>query len=67
MVYEAKILSKVMLCVEKNDENWIKHQRASSRTRAIITRGLYIFYPIFEGDFSVSKAVFLQNYFMMYG
>ena len=28
------------------------------RTRAIITRGLYIFYPIFEDHFFVFKEVF---------
>ena len=33
------------------------------RTRAIITRGLYIFYPIFEDHFFVFKEVFLTKFF----
>ena len=31
------------------------------RTRAIITRGLYTFYPIFEDHFFVFKEVFSEN------
>ena len=30
------------------------------RTRAIISRGLYIFYPIFEDQFFVFKDVFMK-------
>ena len=37
------------------------------RTRAIITRGLYIFYPIFEDPFFVFKEVFSENYILVYG
>ena len=36
-------------------------------TRAIITRGLYIFYPIFVGHLFVFKEVFSENYVLMYG
>ena len=36
-------------------------------TRAIITRGLYIYYPIFEVNFFVFKEVFSENYVLMYG
>ena len=36
-------------------------------TRAIITRGLYIFYPIFEDNFFVFKEVFSENYGLIYG
>ena len=37
------------------------------RTRAIISRGLYIFYPIFNDHFFVFKEVFSENYVLMYG
>ena len=37
------------------------------RTRAIISRGLYIFYPIFKDHFFVFKDVFLENSVLMYG
>ena len=33
---------------------------AKYRTRAIITRGLYIFYPLFEGQKRFFKEVFLK-------
>ena len=37
------------------------------RMRAIITRGLYIFYPIFKVYFFVFKEVFSENSVRMYG
>ena len=37
------------------------------RTRAIISRGLYIFYPIFKDHFFVFKEVFSENSVLMYG
>ena len=37
------------------------------RTGAIITRGLFIFYPIFEDHFFVFKEVFSENSVFMYG
>ena len=37
------------------------------RTRAIITRGLYIFYPIFKDHFFVFREVFSENSVLMYG
>ena len=36
------------------------------RTRAIISRGLYIFYPIFENRFFGFQEVFSENYVLMY-
>ena len=39
----------------------------SYRMRAIITRGLYIFYPIFEVYFFVLKEVFWENSVLKYG
>ena len=39
----------------------------SYHTGAIITRNLYIFYPIFEDHFFVFKEVFSENYVLMYG
>ena len=40
---------------------------ANYRTRAIISRGLYIFYPIFKDHFFVFKKVFSENSVLMYG
>ena len=37
------------------------------RTRAIISRGLYIFYPISKDHFFVFKEVFSENSVLMYG
>ena len=34
--------------------------------RAIITHGLYIYYPIFEDRFLVFKEVFSENSVLMY-
>ena len=36
-------------------------------TRAIITRSLYIFYPIFEDHFFVFKDIFSENSGLIYG
>ena len=36
-------------------------------TRAIISRGLYIFYPISKDNFFVFKEVFSENSVLMYG
>ena len=46
-----------------------KESRPKSRyrTRAIISRGLYIFYPIFKDHFFVFKEVFSENFVFMYG
>jgi hypothetical protein len=37
------------------------------RTRAIITRGLYIFYPLFGSQKRFFKEVFSENSGLMYG
>jgi hypothetical protein len=37
------------------------------RTRAIISRGLYIFYPFSKDHFFVFNEVFSENSFLMYG
>ena len=37
------------------------------RMCAIINRGLYIFYPIFDDHFFVFKEVFSQSSVLMYG
>ena len=37
------------------------------RTRAIITRGLYTFYPLFEDQKRFFKEVFWENSVLMYG
>ena len=37
------------------------------RTRAILSRGLYIFYPISKEHFFVFKEVFTENSVLMYG
>ena len=41
--------------------------RNKYRTCAIITRGLYIYYPIFEVHFFVFKEVFSGKSVLMYG
>ena len=41
--------------------------RSKYRTRAIISRGLYIFYPISKDHFFVFKEVFSENSVLMYG
>ena len=38
-----------------------------SRARAIISRGLYIFYPISKDHFFVFKEVFSENSVLIYG
>ena len=35
-------------------------------TRAIITRGLYVYYPLFQVHFLVYKEIFLKNSVLMY-
>ena len=47
--------------------NCLLKDSISYRTRAIITRGLYTFYPIFEGQKRVFKELFSQNSDLMYG
>ena len=42
-------------------------QRSDYRTRAIITRGLYIFNPLFEDQKRIFKEVFSENSALMYG
>ena len=37
------------------------------RTRAIISHGLFIFYPIFEDHFFVFKEIFEENFILLYG
>ena len=41
--------------------------RTEYSARAIITRGLYIFHPIFEDHFFVFKEVFSQDSALKYG
>ena len=41
--------------------------KATYRTRAIITRGLNIFYPLFEDHFFVFKEIFSENFVLVYG
>ena len=45
----------------------ISIENFSYRTRAIISRGLYIFYPIFKDHYFVFKEVFSENSVLMYG
>ena len=44
-----------------------KKWSAIYQIRAIITRGLYIYYPIFEVYFFVYKEVFSENSVLMNG
>ena len=43
------------------------HNNFNYCTRAIISRGLYTFYPLFENHFFVYKEVFRENFGLMYG
>ena len=47
-----------MAYLEKLNFNRDSCYQLKYRTRAIISRGLYIFYPIFEDHFFVFKDVF---------
>ena len=49
------------------EENLCEEIEITYHTCAIITLGSYIFYPIFEDHFFLSKEVFSQNSFLMYG
>ena len=51
----------------KNKHIWWASQKYEYRTRAIISRGLYTFYPLFEDNFFIFKDVFLENSILMYG
>ena len=42
-------------------------EESTYRTRAIITRGLYIFYPLFEGQKCFFKEVVSENSAFIYG
>ena len=41
--------------------------KSNYRMHAIITRSLYIFYPLFEGKKRFFKEVFSENSAFMYG
>ena len=43
------------------------YKEKNYRTRAIITRGLYTFYPLFKGQKRFFKEVFSENSAFMYG
>ena len=45
----------------------LQEHKYAYRTRAIISRGLYIFYPISKNHFFVFKEVFSENSVLMYG
>ena len=45
----------------------LQEHKYAYRTRAIISRGLYIFYPISKNHFFVFKEVFSKNSVLMYG
>jgi hypothetical protein len=52
---------------KKKKDNWAVFVFITYRTRAIITRGLYIFNPLFEGQKRFFKEVFSENSALMYG
>ena len=41
--------------------DFLENTNFTYRTRAIITRGLYTFYPLFEGQKRFFKEVFSEN------
>ena len=57
--------------IHKSDATQLEPRRLklvlSYRMRTIITRGLYIFYPLFEGQKRFFKEVFSENSAFMYG
>ena len=55
----------VMCTTQWSKKNLKYHQRY--RTRSIITRGLYTFYPLFEGQKRFFKEFFSENSAFMYG
>ena len=61
--------SRAGLIIESIEYRHKKNEWVESnyRTRAIITRGLYIFYPLFEDHFFVFKEGFSENSVLMYG
>ena len=61
---ETNFLPILFISKESNGEKLV---RMTYRTRAIISRGLYIFYPIFEDHFFVFKEAFSENSVLMYG
>ena len=58
-------LFSLMLCNFRKNKYLFNFNKY--RTRAIISRGLYIFYPIFKDHFFVFKEVFSENSVLMYG
>ena len=55
------------IVISKNNKKEGPYKHMVYRTRAIITRGLYIFYPLFEGQKRFFKEVFSENSAFMYG
>jgi hypothetical protein len=52
--------------INSHRPSWIR-SKSKYRTRAIITRGLYIFYPLFGSQKRVFKEVFSEKSVLMYG
>ena len=60
VTYFEKFMDSVFIHFLKMKPNWNNLQTIviKYRTRAIITRGLYIFYPLFEGQKRFFKGLF---------
>ena len=58
----AEVICRVFTMISGDDSVLLIY-----RPRAIISRGLYIFYPISKDNFFVSKEVFSENSVLMYG
>ena len=60
-----------MMSLKASEESKVsffyKFSDSTYRTRAIITRGLYILNPLFEGQKCFFKEVFSENSAFMYG
>jgi len=59
----SSYLKSALRCAQLGDGRG----KENYRTRAIISRGLYIFYPISKDHFFVFKEVFSENSVLMYG
>ena len=67
----AKLVVWKSKCYNKTkSSSWVHlgmYYKQMYRTRAIITRGLYIFYPLFGSQKRFFKEVFSENSVLMYG
>ena len=64
---KGSFLSESLMRIKKLHQITMLSRRFEYRTRAIITRGLYTFYPLFEVQKRFFKGLFSYNSGLMYG